>query len=55
MLGYDWLDVPFPLVQRIAAWQRDFDDMATPPEKADSRRCPARLFSVRCPAPNFRS
>ena len=26
MLGYDQLDLPFPLVRRVAAWQRAFDD-----------------------------
>lgn len=31
MLGYDLLDLPFPLVRRIAAWQRDYDDTVTPP------------------------
>lgn len=33
MIGYDLLDLPFPLVRRIAAWQRDFDDTVTPPDK----------------------
>ena len=33
MLGYDQLDLPFPLVRRIAAWQRDFDDTVTPPDE----------------------
>lgn len=32
MLGYDLLDVPFSLVRRIAAWQRDYDDSVTPPD-----------------------
>lgn len=32
MLGYDLLDLPFPLVRRIAAWQRDYDDTVTPPD-----------------------
>ncbi len=31
MLGYDLLDLPFPLVRRIAAWQRDYDDTVMPP------------------------
>lgn len=35
MLGYDRLDLPFPLVKRIAAWQRDFDDTVTPPDNGD--------------------
>jgi hypothetical protein len=35
MLGYDLLDLPFPLVKRIAAWQRDFDDTVTPPDEGD--------------------
>ncbi len=34
MLGYDLLDLPFPLIRRIAAWQRDFDDTVTPPDKS---------------------
>lgn len=33
MLGYDLLDLPFPLVRRIAAWQRDFDDTVMPPDE----------------------
>jgi hypothetical protein len=33
MLGYDLLDLPFPLVRRIAAWQRDYDDTVTPPDE----------------------
>jgi hypothetical protein len=33
MLGYDLLDLPFPLVRQIAAWQRDYDDTVTPPEE----------------------
>jgi hypothetical protein len=33
MLSYDLLDLPFPLVRRIAAWQRDYDDTVTPPDK----------------------
>lgn len=32
-LHYDLLDLPFPLVRRIAAWQRDYDDTVTPPDK----------------------
>jgi hypothetical protein len=36
MLGYDLLDLPFPLVKRIAAWQRDFDDTVTPPDEGDA-------------------
>ena len=35
MLGYDLLDLPFPLVQRIAAWQRDYDDTINPPSMGD--------------------
>ena len=34
MLGYDLLDLPFPLVRRVAAWQRDYDDTVTPPLEA---------------------
>lgn len=34
-LGYDLLDLPFPLVQRIAAWQRDYDDTMNPPDMGD--------------------
>lgn len=33
MLGYDLLDLPFPLIRRIAAWQRDFDDTVMPPDE----------------------
>lgn len=36
MLGYDLLDLPFPLVRRIAAWQRDFDDTVMPPAEGSS-------------------
>jgi hypothetical protein len=32
-LGYDLLDLSFPLVRRIAAWQRDFDDTVTPSDE----------------------
>jgi hypothetical protein len=35
MLPYDLLDLPFPLIRRIAAWQRDFDDTVTPPDNGD--------------------
>lgn len=35
MLGYDLLDLPFPLVRRIAAWQRDYDDTVTPPDESN--------------------
>lgn len=35
MLGYDLLDLPFPLVKRIAAWQRDFNDTMNPPHEVD--------------------
>lgn len=34
-LGYDLLDLPFPLVQRIAAWQRNYDDTMNPPGRGD--------------------
>lgn len=37
MLGYDLLDLPFPLLKRIAAWQRDFDDTVNPPEEVDKK------------------
>ncbi len=30
-LAYDLLDLPFPLLRRIAAWQRNYDDTLTPP------------------------
>jgi len=33
MLGYDLLDLPFSLVRRIAAWQRDYDGAVTPPDE----------------------
>jgi len=35
MLSYDQMDLPFSLVKRIAAWQRDFDDTVTPPDKSN--------------------
>jgi hypothetical protein len=28
-------DLPFPLIRRIAAWRKDFDDTATPPDRSD--------------------
>ena len=34
-LGYDLLDLPFPLVRRIAAWQKDFNDTEFPPSTSD--------------------
>ena len=34
-LGYDLLDLPFPLVRRIAAWQRDYDKTMNPPDMGD--------------------
>lgn len=30
-LRYDLLDLPLPLLRRVAAWQRDFDETVTPP------------------------
>lgn len=35
MLAYDLLDLPFSLVRRIAAWQRDFDEAENPPATGD--------------------
>lgn len=35
MLAYDLLDLPFLLVRRIAAWQRDFDETEIPPAKGN--------------------
>lgn len=35
MLGYDLLDLPFPLVRRIAAWQRNYDATMNPPDMGD--------------------
>lgn len=35
MLAYDLLDLPFSLVRRIAAWQRDFDETENPPATGD--------------------
>lgn len=35
MLAYDLLDLPFRLVRRIAAWQRDFDETVDPPATGD--------------------
>ncbi len=34
-LSYDLLDLPFPLVKRIAAWQYDFDETVNPPDEVD--------------------
>lgn len=34
-LHYDLLDLPFELLRRIAAWQRDYDFTATPPGHGD--------------------
>ena len=34
-LGYDLLDLPFLLVKRIAAWQRNYDDAMNPQDKSD--------------------
>jgi hypothetical protein len=34
MLRYDQLDLPFPLIRRIALWQRDCEDTATHPNEA---------------------
>lgn len=34
-LSYDALDLPFDLIRRIAAWQADFDEIETPPSRAD--------------------
>ena len=31
MLPYDLMDLPFPIVRRIAAWQRDYDNTMNPP------------------------
>lgn len=33
MLRYDQLDLPFPLIRRIALWQQDYDDTETPPNE----------------------
>ena len=35
MLAYDLLDLPFSLVRRISAWQRDFDETENPPTTGD--------------------
>ena len=35
MLPYDCLDLPFPLVRRIAAWQRAFDATINPSDSED--------------------
>ncbi len=34
-LGYNLLDLPFSLVKRIAAWQRDYDKTMNPPDMGD--------------------
>ena len=31
MLGYDLLSIPFSLIRRVAAWQRDYDETMDPP------------------------
>ena len=31
-LGYDLLDLPFPLVRRLARWQSDYDETFNPPD-----------------------
>lgn len=36
-LHYDLLDLPFPLVRRIARWQQDFDDTVTPPDRSNKQ------------------
>lgn len=36
-LHYDLLDLPFPLVRRIAKWQQDFDDTVTPPDRSNKQ------------------
>ena len=49
MLGYDLLDLPFPLVRRIAAWQRDYDDTVTPPDEGSEvwwRRHAQEAFEI---------
>ncbi len=35
MLPYDLLNLPFPIVRRIAAWQRNYDDTMNPPYMGD--------------------
>lgn len=35
MLPFDLLDFPFPIIRRIAAWQRDYDDTMDPPYMGD--------------------
>lgn len=35
MLSYDLLSLPFPLVKRLAAWQRDFDETQDPPASSN--------------------
>jgi len=36
-IPYDYIDLPFPLIRRVAAWQRDYDDTLIPllPKTAD--------------------
>lgn len=35
MLSYDLIALPFPLVRRLAAWQRDFEETNDPPKTGD--------------------
>jgi hypothetical protein len=35
MIGYDLIFLPFQLVRRLSAWQRDYDDTFNPPEPND--------------------
>jgi hypothetical protein len=35
MIGYDLIFLPFQLVRRLSAWQRDYDDTFNPPEPGD--------------------
>ena len=51
-LDYDLLDLPFPLVKRIAAWQQDYDATMNPPNMGGQAFCIRRvlfLFKIAFP------
>ncbi|TSA41103.1 MAG: hypothetical protein D4R63_04145 [Methylococcaceae bacterium] len=35
MIGYDLIFLPFQLVRRLFAWQRDYDETFNPPDSGD--------------------
>ncbi len=36
MIGYDLISLPFQLVRRLSAWQRDYDETFNPPDSDDA-------------------